>query len=241
MIPENFYSRKFFLTLFVVLLFYRPGHAQKTFPYFGRGIGTPIQENFSLITNGLPRLTVSSGGDVGIGTSIPIYPLTILSDDIGLCHNNGNVYIQTRLVNKLALFGTASPHPLNFMTHNSIVMSIDEFGNAGIGSPPSKNYKLSVEGALGARSIVVKTGSWADFVFEKNYRLKPLSEVENFINANKHLPGVPSEREVKKDGIDVAQMNAILLQKIEELTLYVIEQNKRIEGIERENALLKKK
>ena len=120
------------------------------------------------------------------------------------------------------------------------LMRIESDGSVGIGTNPGI-YKLAVEGVLGARAIQVKASSWADFVFEKNYKLRPLKEVETFITANKHLPDVPSCKEIKKEGVNVAEMDAILLQKIEELTLYAIEQNKRMEAIEKENALLKEK
>ena len=70
---------------------------------------------------------------------------------------------------------------------------------------------------------------WADFVFEKDYDLPTLSEVEQFIQKNKHLPGVPSAKEVETNGMDVAETQAMLLQKIEELTLYIIQQQKEIE------------
>ena len=98
-------------------------------------------------------------------------------------------------------------------------------------------YKLYVEdGILTERvRVAVKTSSdWADYVFAKDYQLKPLSDVASFIAANKHLPDVPSAEEVTKNGIDMAQMDARLLQKIEELTLYVIKQQQEIDAITQE-------
>jgi len=102
-----------------------------------------------------------------------------------------------------------------------------------IASKPA-GYKMYVEQGIlteKVRVAIQNTGSWADYVFADNYELKPLHEVESFINENKHLPDVPSADEVVKDGIDVAAMNAKLLQKIEELTLYVIQQQKEIEQL----------
>jgi hypothetical protein len=94
-------------------------------------------------------------------------------------------------------------------------------------------YDLYVSGGgILATTVKVATvggGYWSDFVFNKDYKLNTLGEVESYINANNHLPGVPSASEVEKDGIDVASMDAKLLQKIEELTLYVIDQQKQIE------------
>jgi len=113
-------------------------------------------------------------------------------------------------------------------------MTIKNNGNIGIGTTNPK-YLLSVKGKIGAGEIVVEdVTAWADFVFNSDYRLMPLAEVESFIQENNHLPDVPSETEVKEKGINVAEMNAKLLQKIEELTLYVIEQNKRIEELEKQ-------
>lgn len=91
------------------------------------------------------------------------------------------------------------------------------------------------DGTVKAKEIIVKQNVWADYVFAPDYKLRSLGDVENFINENKHLPDVPSEKEVKANGVDVGNMNAILLQKIEELTLYIIEQNKRIEKLEKKS------
>jgi hypothetical protein len=87
---------------------------------------------------------------------------------------------------------------------------------------------LTVAGTIGARRLKVVQGSWADFVFEPEYELPALTEVESYIKANKHLPDVPSAKEVEKDGLDVGDMNKKLLQKVEELTLYMIEQQKQM-------------
>lgn len=73
---------------------------------------------------------------------------------------------------------------------------------------------------------------WPDNVFEPNYNLLPLKELEQYILKNKHLPGVPTQNEISKDGMDVYEMNAILLKKVEELTLNVMEQQKQIEQLE---------
>ena len=80
---------------------------------------------------------------------------------------------------------------------------------------------------------------WPDYVFEKSYTLKPLEEVEAFVNENKHLPEVPSAKEIEAEGIDAAKMDAALLKKIEELTLYMIEMNKTINELKKENQSLK--
>ena len=89
-------------------------------------------------------------------------------------------------------------------------------------------YLLAVNGdAIFKRAVVKNYANWADFVFEEKYSLQPLEELERFIKSNKHLPDVPTAAEVEKDGIDLGSNQTILLQKIEELTLYTIEQNKK--------------
>jgi hypothetical protein len=99
-------------------------------------------------------------------------------------------------------------------------------GNVGIGRTPPSEYKLAVDGTIAARRVKVTQETWADFVFEPQYKLPSLSELESYIKANKHLPDVPSAVDVTKDGLDLGEMNKILLQKIEELTLHLIDQNK---------------
>jgi hypothetical protein len=102
-------------------------------------------------------------------------------------------------------------------------------GNVGIGTRNTGTSKLAVEGTIAARRVkVTQSGTWPDFVFEPAYKLPSLQELETYININKHQPEVPSAAEVAKDGQDVGEMNRILLQKIEELTLHLIEQEKKI-------------
>jgi hypothetical protein len=89
-----------------------------------------------------------------------------------------------------------------------------------------------IGGKLTAQEIVVHIDDWADFVFDPSYRVKPLAEVAAYIAEHKHLPDVPSEKEVLEEGIDLAEMNRVLLQKVEELTLHAIQQEARIVELE---------
>ncbi|MFD1631682.1 hypothetical protein [Pseudopedobacter beijingensis] len=107
------------------------------------------------------------------------------------------------------------------------------YGNVSIGSNNSHGYKLAVADKMIAEEIKVKLqSSWPDYVFEESYHLPSLKETEKFIKTNKHLQGIPSAKEVAQDGLNLADMNAKLLQKLEELTLHIIELNKRIEKLE---------
>ncbi|SMP05155.1 hypothetical protein [Chryseobacterium profundimaris] len=194
-------------------------------------------------------MRIKGNGNVGIGTPTPGFPLNFanaVGDKISLYGNSGNNYgfgirgyqlqIHTDFIGSDVVFGYGSSSSDTSLTET---MRIKGNGNVGIGTPNPGSYKLAVEGKIGAREVEVKTGSWADFVFDKEYKLKSLKEVEHYIATHKHLPDVPSEATVKKDGINVAKMDAILLQKIEELTLYLIEQNKQIDSLKKEIETLK--
>ena len=141
---------------------------------------------------------------------------------------------------------------LGFASNGSERMRIEANGDIAIGKP-SADAKLDVAGNIKAHEIEVTlaamqdlqlngtlaannitytaNGNTADFVFEDNYQLKDLSEVEAFIKTNKHLPEIPSADEMEEAGVNLAEMNKLLLMKVEELTLYSIEQEKKIEEL----------
>ncbi|MCG8306707.1 MAG: hypothetical protein MI975_04890 [Cytophagales bacterium] len=104
-------------------------------------------------------------------------------------------------------------------------------GKVGIGTGSLGPHELAVDGSIGAREIKVEAGSWSDFVFDKDYELQPLEELENYISERKCLPGMPSEAEILENGINLGMMDAKLLEKIEELTLHLIKQNKVINDL----------
>ncbi len=116
-------------------------------------------------------------------------------------------------------------------------------GRATITCSDCSEYSLFVKNGIRTEKVKVDIASqnaWADYVFKKNYSLKSLEELEKHINENGHLPNIPSAEEVAKNGINVAEMDAKLLEKIEELTLYSIEQNKQIKKLQEENSELKR-
>jgi hypothetical protein len=110
------------------------------------------------------------------------------------------------------------------------VIYINAAGNVGIGTS-NPGEKLAVNGNIKCRQVEVTLSGWSDFVFEDDYSLMSLAEVDAFIKKNKHLPGVPSAREVISNGNNLGEMDAVLLQKIEELTLYMIELKKENEEL----------
>jgi hypothetical protein len=110
------------------------------------------------------------------------------------------------------------------------ILSEDGNGNVGIGTTSTQGYKLAVNGDAIFTKVKVKSYStWPDYVFTPTYKLPSLNEVEALIIQYKHLPDVPSAQEVEKNGLDLGENQAVLLKKIEELTLYVIQLQKEIE------------
>jgi len=101
-------------------------------------------------------------------------------------------------------------------------------------------FRVYGNGQVECRRVRVATNIWADYVFKDGYRLASLSETEQYINENGHLPGTPTEKEVIEQGVDLAEMNRLLLEKIEELTLHVIRQEKKIEELSKKSRESKK-
>ncbi|WP_192350281.1 hypothetical protein [Algoriphagus sp. Y33] len=131
------------------------------------------------------------------------------------------------------LIMTGPGNNLRIITNNGSYlerMRILPNGNVGINTK-NPTYLLSVNGTIGAREVNITTAGWADYVFTPEYQLMPLSELEAFIQRNGHLPDVPTEAEVKENGVNLAEMNVKLLEKVEELTLHTIRQEKLIEEL----------
>jgi len=191
-------------------------------------------------------------GNLGIGNVNPLAKLDVSGDVILRNYENidgkGNKIIFTAYGHDLQ--GPQIRSYLSFASGNDSRMGLvlssytqgynDELflmgGNVGIGKMHPTN-KLDVNGTVHSKEVKVDMTGWSDFVFKKEYNLPTLAEVENHIKAKGHLENIPSEEEVLKNGINLGEMNAKLLQKIEELTLYLIEMKK--ENIEMKNRLIK--
>jgi hypothetical protein len=205
---------------------------------------------------------VNNNGNVGIGTTMPSQSLHMknvvgrtslvlegnkigsdanYADIKGLNGANEGSLISYRRI------GADDASGIVFYTSadsNGVVerMRIMPNGFIGIGDN-NPQYKLSVAGEIAGTDIILsdQQNNWADHVFEKGYDLMPISKLEKFVKRNKHLPNVPSEKDIKKKAIGVAKMQGRLLEKVEELALYVIQLSNKIDAIEKENLKLRKK
>jgi hypothetical protein len=207
--------------------------------------------------NATSGLRIDGNGNVGIGTASPSSPLTVSTTAtiMSLFKHNGTGNSSITVANNTGQMnlgvGATTPHPYvwsgtgNFFIGNdgdpTLFVSGMGNGNVGIGTQDTKGHKLAVAGTAIFTKVTVKALPWSDYVFYANYRLRPLSEVEQYIKQYGHLPEVPSAEEVEKNGLDVGDNQATLLKKIEELTLYMIEQSKKIEALEAEVKSMKGK
>ena len=138
-------------------------------------------------------------------------------------------------INFLHSSGGVTKSNMTINSNGKVVIAGPGLNVSDINTATATDYGLYVGIGILSEHVRVAnhTGSWADFVFNKDYELMPLDKVEDYVKANKHLPEIPSAAEVEKDGIDVQNMDSKLLQKVEELTLYVIQQQKRIDELEK--------
>ncbi len=199
----------------------------------GIGLQTPssnLSINGDIDISG-SRFHVGTNGKVGIGTNNPGSPLTVST----LSGNNEVLKLFSALSDfRVSVYSTYTQLQAwnnEASSPNNILLN-PSGGSVGIGAVNPGSYKLAVNGSVRAKEVVVETG-WSDFVFEDDYRLPPLEEVEQHIRQNKHLPDIPSAEEVSANGVSLGEMQAKLLQKIEELTLYMIELKKENKALKR--------
>ncbi|MFD2034501.1 hypothetical protein ACFSKL_06860, partial [Belliella marina] len=140
-------------------------------------------------------------------------------------HTNGNFY-----------WGTGQNAGNRYSMRLGKNGDLQVYGNMGIGISPSQNYKFQVNGTIRAKEVKLEAHNWPDYVFEKDYELMPLEAVDSFIGENGHLPGLKPAKVYEEEGVNMMELNQKLLEKVEELTLYVIEQR---EGLILQNDMLK--
>lgn len=215
--------------------------------------------NTSAISASTEKMRITGNGNVGIGTSIPSEKLEIngnLKTVFSTAHIEKNV-ARIMSIGVSGITGAVNwairgvyqyPNGVNVNAVGGdldLIKSLDgniilgtksdgsALGNVGIGTTSIPvGYKLAVKGNVIAEKIKVKnSANWPDFVFEPYYKLPDLLQIETFVKQNKHLPEIPSATEIEKDGLDLGEMNRLLLKKVEELTLYMIEMKKENESL----------
>ncbi len=140
---------------------------------------------------------------------------------------------------EMSAAGSWGNRGLVFSYNNNNHLTISKDGNIGIGKT-NPGYKLDVAGVVKANSFISSTASFPDYVFEKDYDIMPLNKLELFVDEHKHLPNMPSEKEVIENGMDISKVTIKSVENIETIYLHLIELSKKVEALEQENAELKK-
>lgn len=156
-----------------------------------------------------------------------------LNFSIGRIENKNYIHLASTVTAPIAIGSPQNIGMIVDLYSNVFVgMNTDEY--EAVSSSLTDKYSLFVkQGILSEDYAIAPISSWADFVFDEKYKLRPLNEVEHFIDKNKHLPDVPSAQQVETEGYSQHEMNKVLLQKIEELSLYIIQQDKEIQSLKR--------
>jgi hypothetical protein len=225
------------------------------------GIGTTSSTNTFLLRNSIgdTLLRMRDDGRMGIGYNGTSYGRTLNMGGTGI-----NFYTANEAAFGGAIFPTDTSLVLwsNSNANNYLVLQ-PSWGNTGVGTytPNAKlhvngstgilvggnaariatGYSVSVDGKIMAEEVTVQNStSWPDYVFAHDYKLMPLDELEKSINQHKHLPNIPAAAEVEKNGISLGDMNRRLMEKVEELTLYIIDLNKKNNALTEKVAQLEK-
>ena len=212
------------------------------------------------------HLIIQPNGNVGIGTTMPKKKLHVAGNikvdgdygflgdfsttsntwaEISLQNlsgpNNTPVQAQFKVQKGRVEIGSRTVNPVHFGAgDNKSHLIIQPNGSIGVGTT-IPDEKFTVKGNIHAEEVRVDLSVPApDYVFEKKYGLTSLEELEKYIQTNKHLPEVPAAIDFEKEGISVGEMNMLLLKKVEELTLHLIDQNKQIKYLLKENKKLHK-
>ncbi len=194
--------------------------------------GTGRSDSFS------EKMRITGSGFVGIGINNPSSALAVTRG--------------TGLNGTAVFYGTQHSSHFNYYTNEDTYIRggkdnakvfINDIGNLGqiqVGNATTPvGFKMSVDGKLICTELEVRVTPWPDYVFGKKYKLKPLPELENYIEKNGHLPNIPKAEDIENQSLALGNMAKLQMEKIEELTLYVIEINKRLQKVEEENKVLK--
>lgn len=204
--------------------------------------------NLVLRTNGADRMIVGANGRVGINTVITPGQFNVVGTDEVVNVGGANPYIQMSAGGtdigylrardgnlQLAVNSGNTSGKLQLMTKNKTRMTIGADGRIAIGDDAkfAAGYLLSVNGKIIAEELLVQLNeSWPDYVFSDNYKLMNFEQLKSYINTNNHLPNIPSAEKMK-NGINVGEMNKLLTEKVEELTLYILQMHEEIEQLKK--------
>lgn len=209
----------------------------------GGWLGTLTNHALNFFTNdGGAQMTITPSGQVGIGVTSPTAKLHIAGNiklngietiefggGVTKEINAGKIGYQTFTAGALDIIGAgtnSSNRTIRFWNEGGAIFG----GNVGIHTTNTGGYALSVNGNIRSKEVVVETG-WADYVFDKNYKLPSFHELEKFIQQNKHLPNIPSASEIESKGLHVGDVQKRMMEKIEELTLYILQLKKEIDQL----------
>lgn len=199
----------------------------------------------------------NTSGNVGIGNTNPQSPLHIkastgygsirispISDNaessMGFFSDANGTSNSTAWVVGNSAWGNTGKFIIGNQTAGGPIIIAQQNGNVGIGTT-NPDQKFTVKGKIHAEEVIIDLAVPADYVFKPNYKLMPLPQVEQFVKKNSHLPEIPSASEITKNGLSIGEMQNKLLQKVEELTLYAIQQNKEIVEQKKDRKTLEEK
>ncbi|HET6253936.1 MAG TPA: Ig-like domain-containing protein [Puia sp.] len=192
-------------------------------------IGTVDSNRLAIRTRDTERMTILPNGNIGIGTTSPTaqFHTTKSVRLAGLTNDSTKTRVLVSDTSGNLFYRNASTISGPWKYNNGVVY--DSTDAIAIGTSNPQGYKLAVNGTAIFTKVKVKTaGTWPDYVFRNGYTPPDLNILEQYLRTYHHLPGIASEADVQRDGIDVGEQQAAMLKKVEELTLYLIEQNKTL-------------
>lgn len=200
------------------------------------GIQFNVHDDAGIADSKLTAMAINSNGNVGIGIKSPAYKLNISQDilmnndmDIAQFGVSGSSDPAKRLIIGYDMNGAGFGFiKAGWFQHQWTSLALQpNGGNVGIGiTNPAE--KLAVNGNIRSKEVRVEAANWPDYVFDENYKVGKLEELESYIKTNKHLPEMPTAKDVEVNGVALGEMNELLLKKVEELTLHLIEQQKQL-------------
>lgn len=212
-----------------------------------------IQNNWSnpnadieFYTDSVSRVTIDGIGNVGIGTRAPTHKLSVQNGNIAVNSEYGVVrgwgtgseyaYLPNAAgIQSFIGIGANAPHDFGTQIRSDALIAFVESDQDKLSGWMDLNTNRFVwNGRISSSEVIIQTNVWADYVFKNDYTLKPLKEVDNFIQTNGHLPNIPKEDEIVDKGMDLGQLTILQQEKIEELFLHTIEQQKQIELLKAE-------